>query len=108
MNSVLTIDHMGEFIKQHRENKREKKGVLFGGLDHEVRSDRRDLAAKILPTLRGAMSSNRRVIAHYSEDEAALTFANSKWSRELAALGTSCPDHFLRTRICPLFLPKET
>jgi rhamnose utilization protein RhaD (predicted bifunctional aldolase and dehydrogenase) len=104
MNSVLTIDHMGEFIKQHRENKREKKGVLFGGLDHEVRSDRRDLAAKILPTLRGAMSSNRRVIAHYSEDEAALTFANSKWSRELAALGTSCPDHFLRTRICPLFL----
>ncbi len=100
MNSVLTIDHMGEFIRQHRE----KKGVFFGGLNHEARTDRRDLAAKILPALRGAMSSNRRVIAHYSEDEAALTFANAKWSRELAALGTSCPDHFLRTRICPLFL----
>jgi NAD(P)-dependent dehydrogenase (short-subunit alcohol dehydrogenase family) len=91
---------MGEFIRQHRE----KKGVCFGGLNHEARKDRRDLAAKILPALRGAMSSNRRVIAHYSEDEDALTFANSKWSRELAALGTSCPDHFLRTRICPLFL----
>ena len=36
--------------------------------------------------------------------EDALTFAGSKWSRELSALGTSCPDHFLRTRVCPLFL----
>ena len=44
------------------------------------------------------------MIAHYSDDEDALTFAGSKWSRELSALGTSCPDHFLRTRVCPLFL----
>jgi NAD(P)-dependent dehydrogenase (short-subunit alcohol dehydrogenase family) len=62
------------------------------------------VAAKILPALRGALSSNRRVIAHYSDDEDGLSFAGSKWSRELGALGTSCPDHFLRTRICPLFL----
>src|SRR5579859_5869205 len=50
------------------------------------------------------MSSNRRVIAHYSDDPDALTFAGSRWSKELGALGTSCPDHFLRTRICPLFV----
>jgi len=50
------------------------------------------------------MSSNRRVIAHYTDDPDALTFAGSKWSKQLGALGTSCPDHFLRTRICPLFI----
>src|SRR5215472_9293950 len=100
MNSLLTIDHMGEFIRQHQE----KKGAFFGGLEHQSRPDRRDLAAQILPALRGAMSSNRRVVAHFSEDKDALAFANSKWSRELSALGTSCPDHFLRTRICPMFL----
>jgi len=100
MNSLLTIDHMGEFIRQHQE----KKGALFGGLEHQSRPDRRCLAAQILPALRGAMSSNRRVVAHFSEDEEALAFSNSKWSRELSALGTSCPDHFLRTRICPMFL----
>jgi NAD(P)-dependent dehydrogenase (short-subunit alcohol dehydrogenase family) len=60
--------------------------------------------AKILPALRGALSSNRRVIAHYSDHEDALAFAGSKWSRELSALGTSCPDHFLRTKVCPLFV----
>jgi NAD(P)-dependent dehydrogenase (short-subunit alcohol dehydrogenase family) len=51
------------------------------------------------------MSSNRRVIAHYADDEDGLTFAGSKWAKDLGSLCTSCPDHFLRTRVCPLFLP---
>jgi rhamnose utilization protein RhaD (predicted bifunctional aldolase and dehydrogenase) len=100
LNSLRTIDQMGEFILHHQS----RKGVFFGGLEHTPLEDRRDLAARILPALRGAMSSNRRVIAHYCDDADALTFAGSKWSKQLAALGTSCPDHFLRTRICPLFL----
>jgi NAD(P)-dependent dehydrogenase (short-subunit alcohol dehydrogenase family) len=54
--------------------------------------------------LRGVVSSNRRVVAHYADDDDSLAFAGSKWSRELGALGTSCPDHFLRTRVCPLFV----
>jgi len=62
------------------------------------------VAAQILPTLRGAVSSNRRVVAHFADSEDALTFAGSKWAKQLSALGTSCPDHFLRTRVCPLFL----
>ena len=48
---------------------------------------------------------NRRVIAHYTDHEEALGFAGSKWALELSALGTSCPDHFLRTRVCPMFVP---
>ncbi|HXA04326.1 MAG TPA: bifunctional rhamnulose-1-phosphate aldolase/short-chain dehydrogenase [Bryobacteraceae bacterium] len=100
LNSIRTIDQMGEFIMEHRT----RKGALFGGLKHSPLPDRRGVAARILPALRGAMSSNRRVIAHFTDDEDALTFAGSRWSKELGALGTSCPDHFLRTRICPMFI----
>ncbi len=91
---------MGEFIDEHQK----KKGAFFGGLDTFRPLNRKKIATQILPALRGAMSSNRRVIAHYADDEDALTFAGSKWSRELSALGTSCPDHFLRTRVCPMFI----
>jgi rhamnose utilization protein RhaD (predicted bifunctional aldolase and dehydrogenase)/NAD(P)-dependent dehydrogenase (short-subunit alcohol dehydrogenase family) len=100
LNSIRTIDQMGEFILEHQA----KKGSLFGGLQHAPLADRKQIATQILPALRGTMSSNRRVIAHYSDDPDALTFSGSKWSKQLGALGTSCPDHFLRTRICPLFI----
>jgi NAD(P)-dependent dehydrogenase (short-subunit alcohol dehydrogenase family) len=91
---------MGEFIAEHRA----RKGPAFGGLAHPPLAGRRQLAARILPALRGIVSSNRRVIAHYTEDADALTFAGSAWANSLSRLGTSCPDHFLRTRICPLFI----
>jgi len=100
LNSVHTIDQMGEFIQQHRA----KKGSLFGGVERPAIQDRKAIATQILPALRGTVSSNRRVIAHYADDEDALTFAGSKWAKELSALGTSCPDHFLRTRVCPWFI----
>src|SRR5579864_610673 len=100
LNSIRTIDQMGEFIIEHQA----RKGPLFGGLEHSPLADRRSVAARMLPALRGEMSSNRRVIAHFTDDEDALTFAGSRWSKELGALGTSCPDHFLRTRICPMFI----
>ena len=100
-NSIRTIDQMGDFILEHQA----RKGALFGGLDQTPLGNRREIAAQILPALRGMLSSNRRVIAHYSDDADALAFAGSKWAKDLGALGTSCPDHFLRTRICPLFLP---
>jgi NAD(P)-dependent dehydrogenase (short-subunit alcohol dehydrogenase family) len=101
LNSIHTIDQMGEFIVRHQS----KKGSLFGGVEHAPVQDRKNIARQILPTLRGAVSSHRRVVAHYADDEDALTFAGSKWAKELSSLGTSCPDHFLRTRVCPLFLP---
>ncbi len=100
LSSIHTIDQMGEFILKHHA----QKGALFGGLLHAALPDRKQVATEILPLLRGAMSSNRRVLAHYTEHQDALVFAGSEWSRELSALGTSCPDHFLRTRVCPLFL----
>ncbi len=100
LNSIHTIDQMGEFIRTHQV----RKGSLFGGLVRAPVQDRKKIAAQLLPTLRGVVSSNRRVIAHFTDDEDALTFAGSKWGKELSALGTSCPDHFLRTRVCPWFV----
>src|SRR2546430_50770 len=79
-NSIRTIDQMGEFIAEHQK----KKGALFGGIESEARPDRREIAMRILPMLRGVLSSNRRVIAHYCDLEDALQFAGGKWSRQLA------------------------
>ena len=104
LNSIHTIDQMGEFILKHQS----KKGALFGGVEYGPAQDRKNVATKILPVLRGILSSNRRVIAHYADDNDALAFAGSKWAKELGSLGTSCPDHFLRTRVCPLFLPWDS
>lgn len=100
-NSVETIDQLGVFVHEHQEKKRS----LFGGVEYTGLPDRAEIAVNILPTLRGAVSSNRRVVAHWVGAEDALTFAGSRWAQRLAALGTSCPDHFLRTRVCPMFVP---
>jgi rhamnose utilization protein RhaD (predicted bifunctional aldolase and dehydrogenase)/NAD(P)-dependent dehydrogenase (short-subunit alcohol dehydrogenase family) len=101
LSSIHTIEQMGEFILAHQR----KKSTLFGGPANPGVERRKEVAAQILPALRGALSSNRRVVAHYTDDDDALAFAGSQWAKELSALGTSCPDHFLRTRVCPLFLP---
>lgn len=107
LNSIRTIDQMGEFIEEHRKR---LNAPLFGGEKYKPLPNRKAIAATILPTLRGIMSSNRRVIAHYTDHEDALAFAGSEWAAELGTLGTSCPDHFLRTRICPMLVdwhPRE-
>ena len=101
-NSLRTIDQFGEFVQS---NVRKAGRPAFGGPAVSAKTDRKSAVAAILPYLRGSVSSNRRVIAHYEDSDDALEFANSRWAEELSAMGTSCPDHFLRTRICPMFVP---
>jgi rhamnulose-1-phosphate aldolase/alcohol dehydrogenase len=102
-NSIRTIDQMGEFVEDHARRRRQP---LFGGLSSlDAVRDPESTAAQILPQLRGRLSSARRVVAHWDRSPDALTFAGSNWAADLCRMGTSCPDHFLRTRICPLFLP---
>jgi len=98
-NSILTIDQMGRFIQGHA------RPAVFGGPLVGEAPDRETSAAMILPVLRGLVSSQRRVIAHYESSQEAVDFSNSRWAEDLCALGTSCPDHFLRTRICPMYVP---
>ena len=102
VNSIKTIDQMGELVEDHA---RGSGRPLFGGASLTTTVDRDAAAAAVLPHLRGLVSSNRRVIAHYNKSDEALRFANSLWAADLCQMGTSCPDHFLRTRICPMFVP---
>ena len=101
VNSIRTIDQMGEFVDDHA--KRSGR-TMFAGAAVTATVDRESIAAAVLPYLRGAVSSNRRVIAHFDRSDDALAFANATWAPDLCAMGTSCPDHFLRTRICPMFV----
>ncbi len=102
VSSVRTIDQMGTFIQQHE---RRSSRPRFGGPAVTATvADPESAIAEIFPYLRGAVSSNRRVIGHVDSSGEALTFANSAWAEPLCGLGTSCPDHFLRTRISPMFI----
>jgi len=102
LNTITIIDQLGQFLARHGE----KMGSeLFGGQVQEVRSDRREIATAILPFLRGRLGVQKRVIASFSDSEDVLGFVNSANARDLAYLGTSCPDHFIRTKIRPMFVP---
>ncbi len=100
LSSVVTIDQMGQFVDDHRER---AGRPLFGGAVVTSTASA-DVAAGLLPHLRGVVSTNRRTIAHWDSSADALSFANSAWAEDLCGLGTSCPDHFLRTRISPMFV----
>nr|WP_152450175.1 MULTISPECIES: bifunctional rhamnulose-1-phosphate aldolase/short-chain dehydrogenase [unclassified Roseivivax] len=76
----------------------------FGGAKHEslAADARRDIAARLMPAIRGFVSGNQHMVGHFNDSDAVLEFVNAKDMEPLAALGTSCPDHFLRTKIRPL------
>ena len=80
--------------------------AAFGGLKYTTLppDKRRDNFAAILPALRGLVSQEKRFIGTVQDDEKILRFVNSKDAARLAELGTSCPDHFLRTKIKPLYV----
>ncbi|MBI1217242.1 MAG: bifunctional rhamnulose-1-phosphate aldolase/short-chain dehydrogenase [Rhodobacteraceae bacterium] len=78
--------------------------TVFGGARHESlgAADRRAVAAALMPAIRGMISRDHRMVGHFDDQPAVLEFVNAARMPELAALGTSCPDHFLRTKIRPL------
>ena len=65
-------------------------------------AERRAIAARLMPEIRGLIGKDERKLGHFDDQDAVLEFVNSNDLRPLAALGTSCPDHFLRTKIRPL------
>jgi rhamnulose-1-phosphate aldolase/alcohol dehydrogenase len=83
-----------------------KSRPVFGGVKIESvkKEERSKIAATIAPILRGLCSSETRMVGHFTDDDRVLEFINSKDLDQLAPLGTSCPDHFLRTKISPLLL----
>ena len=102
VNTLEVVEKCAEYIEENVK----KHGVVFGGakIQSPDQNIRRSQAAKIAPVLRGLCSSERYMIGHFTDDKRVLEFINSNDLERLAPLGTSCPDHFLRTKISPLLL----
>ncbi|MCC6461417.1 MAG: bifunctional aldolase/short-chain dehydrogenase [Saprospiraceae bacterium] len=103
VNTLDVVETCAAFL----EKKEGKTRPVFGGARVESLepAQRRRQAAALAPLLRGFCSSQTRMIGHFSDDERVLQFINAQDLDRLAPLGTSCPDHFLRTKISPLVLP---
>jgi rhamnulose-1-phosphate aldolase/alcohol dehydrogenase len=82
-------------------------GAAFGGEGAKALPPerRREVAAKLMPAIRGRISAGERKVGHFTDAPEVLEFVDARDLKMLAALGTSCPDHFLRTKIRPLALP---
>ena len=102
VNSLEVIETASQYI----EDKINKKGSVFGGQKIKSLSSikRKGKAEQIAPILRGLCSSEISMIGHINDDKKVLEFINSCDFERLAPMGTSCPDHFLRTKIKPLTL----
>ncbi len=102
MNSLEVIEMASEFI----DKKIKEKGSVFGGqkIESLPKKERLQKAAQIMPLLRGLCSSENRMIGHFSHTDVVMEYINSNDLERLAPMGTSCPDHFLRTKIQPLVL----
>ena len=103
-----TLDFI-EKAATYIELKYEAKGgdaMAFGGEKYPAlpQAKRHEIFAAILPWLRGQVSQQRRFIGTVQDDDKILRFVNSHDAKRLAELGTSCPDHFLRTKIKPLYV----
>ena len=102
INTLEVIERCAQYI----EDAICKQPAVFGGakLSSLQKDERIQQAAKLAPTLRGFCSSHTKMVGQFTDDERVLQFINSNDIDRLAPLGTSCPDHFLRTKISPLVL----
>ncbi|WBL23410.1 bifunctional aldolase/short-chain dehydrogenase [Zunongwangia sp. HRR-M8] len=102
VNSLEVIEMASEYI----ENKIKENGKVFGGqkIESLPAEERKEKAAELMPLLRGLASSENQMIGHFTDSDTVLQFINSNDLDRLAPMGTSCPDHFLRTKIQPLIL----
>lgn len=111
LNTLEVIETCAAYLEKNYG----KRGPVFGGVKQawQQRSPRgvqntpRVTAATLAPILRGFCSSQTRMIGHFTDDERVLQFIHSNDLERLAPMGTSCPDHFLRTKISPMVLDLE-
>ncbi len=102
VNTLEVIEQCAAYLEKNYGQKR----PVFGGAARAslAPADRLNKAALLAPLLRGYCSSHTRMLGHFTDDERVLEFINSHDLSRLAPMGTSCPDHFLRTKIAPLVL----
>src|SRR6187431_143382 len=102
INTLEVIETCAQYLEDNSGKKRE----IFGGqkIQSLSKEERLAKAASLAPVLRGFCSSQTKMIGHFTDDDRVLQYINSNDLEKLAPLGTSCPDHFLRTKISPLIL----
>jgi len=102
LNTLEVIEKASEYLASNEGKRR----PVFGGVKIQSleKEQRLSQASRLAPILRGLCSSYQEMIGHFTDDERVLQFVNSYDLDKLAPLGTSCPDHFLRTKIRPLVL----
>ncbi|BAU55028.1 bifunctional aldolase/short-chain dehydrogenase [Mucilaginibacter gotjawali] len=102
INTLEVIEKCAEYLEQNYG----KKGPVFGGAKIQSinGTERKKQAVALAPVLRGFCSSKTKMIGHFTDDPRVLEYINSNDLERLAPMGTSCPDHFLRTKISPLVL----
>lgn len=105
INTLEVIERCAQYLEDHTGKTR----PVFGGekIQSLPKEERLKKAAALAPVLRGFCSSQTRMIGHFTDDDRVLQFINSHDLGTLAPMGTSCPDHFLRTKISPLVLDLE-
>src|SRR5690242_11920523 len=101
-NSLWIIDQAEKYIAEN--GKAEPFGARLPGYAALPEAERRAKAAALAPVIRGLASTDRPQLGHFSDDAVVLDFLESAEHPRLGALGTSCPDHFLRTKVKPLIL----
>jgi len=99
--TISVINQAIEWFERRSEGLAIFGGEVVKSLDAK---ERRAIAAKLMPKIRGLISEKSHKLGHFDDSAAVLEFVNSRDLRPLAALGTSCPDHFLRTKIRPLVI----
>ena len=106
INTLEVIERCAQYLEDHIG----KKGPVFGGekLKALSKEERISKAAALAPVLRGFCSSHVKMVGHFTDDDRVLEYIDSNDLARLAPMGTSCPDHFLRTKISPLVLDLST
>ncbi|WP_435657343.1 bifunctional rhamnulose-1-phosphate aldolase/short-chain dehydrogenase [Brucella pituitosa] len=99
--TLAIINKAIEWLDRKTSSKAAFGGAVAQSLDA---SERRAIAARLMPEIRGLISKDERKLGHFDDQDAVLEFVNAKDLQPLARLGTSCPDHFLRTKIRPLVI----
>lgn len=100
-STIEVINKAAAFIEERLAGKEPFGGPKVAPLPD---ARRRQLAAAVLPAIRGAVSRNKRMILHYDDSPATLEFVNSRDAKELALTGAACPDHLVHTKYVPLFV----
>lgn len=104
LNTITIVDQLGQFVAEHEQR---RNLPVFGGERTKPRSDAKKLAYELMPMIRGMVSEKKKLIGSFTDLPEVERFVNSQDAAALAHLGTSCPDHFIRTKIRPLYVPVD-